>query len=170
MGRTVKPHPPAPAPGRRGGVREPDPAAFADSRPLFGIDTMLFVYHFEGNPEFGAAAGRVLAAAEGGRCRLVASALALMEVLVIPKRLGADDLCRKYHEFFRYFPGLTVVPVDEAVAEVAADLRARHAIRTPDAIHLATAIRAGAQAFLTQDLALRRAKEIPVKTLESFRG
>lgn len=37
------------------------------------------------------------------------------------------------------------------VAEEAARLRARHNLRTPDAIQLATAIRSGASSFLTND-------------------
>jgi predicted nucleic acid-binding protein len=39
---------------------------------------------------------------------------------------------------------LTVLPIDQPVAETASDLRATYTLRTPDALHLATAIVAGA--------------------------
>lgn len=124
--------------------------------PLLAVDSMLFVYHFEGHAEFGEAAGRILAAAEEGRCRLVTSVVTLLEVLVVPKRLGRTDLADRYREFFHSFPNLTVVAVDAEIAERAAVLRAEHAVRTPDALHLATAEVTGAGRFVSEDQRLPR--------------
>jgi len=128
----------------------PEPGA-----PLYGVDSMVFVYHFEGNEELGPAAGRLLQAAEEGRCRLVCSVISLLEVLVVPKRRGREDLCQLYREMFESFPHLSVVPVDTGIAEIASDLRATQNLRTPDSIHLATALQAGAAAFVSQDDRLR---------------
>lgn len=130
--------------------------------PAYGVDSMLFVYHFEGNEEFGPAAGRLLQAAEAGRCRLVSSVLARMEVMVVPKRHREEELCRLYRDFFESFPNLSVEPVGPEVAEIAADLRAVLQIRTPDALHLATAIHAGAEAFVSEDRRLRGIEGIRV--------
>jgi len=58
--------------------------------------------------------------------------------------------------------------LDEGIAEVAAALRARHNIRTPDAIQLATAIRAGASWFLTNDAELANLPEIYVVVLKQL--
>jgi predicted nucleic acid-binding protein len=107
---------------------------------------MLFAYHFEDNPQFGPGATRLLRAAENDRLQLVTSMLTLMEVLVVPKREGQVHLCRRYRELFASFPQLTVLPIDQPVAETASDLRATYTLRTPDALHLATAIVAGAEA------------------------
>lgn len=126
--------------------------------PLLGVDSMLFVYHFEGHERFGEDAGKILSAAEQGRCRLVASVLALLEVLVVPRRHGRDDLAERYRDLFRSFPNLTVAPVDTEIAERAAELRARHGLRTPDAIHLATAEVAGAKTFVSEDQRLSSGK------------
>jgi predicted nucleic acid-binding protein len=54
------------------------------------------------------------------------------------------------------------VPVDSGVAEIASDLRAAHNLRTPDAIHLATALQSGAEAFVSQDDRLRN---LPIQDL-----
>ena len=112
---------------------------------------MVLIYHFESNETFGPAASALLQSAEDGRCRLVVSVLVRLEVLVVPKRHGRDDLCRRYRDFLESFPNLEVRPMDAAVAEAASDLRASRNLRTPDAIHLATSLRGGADAFVTQD-------------------
>ena len=140
------------------------------SAPTYGVDSMLFVYHFEGNEEFGPAAGRLLHAAEAGRCRVVSSVLARMEVMVVPKRHRQEELCRLYRDFFESFPNLSVEPVGPEVAEIAADLRATLQIRTPDALHLATAIHAGAEAFVSEDRRLRGIAGIRVVGLREVGG
>ena len=119
--------------------------------PTFGLDTMVLIYHFESHEELGPAATELLRAAEDGRCRLVVSILALLEVLVAPKRHRREDLCRRYREFFESFPNLEVVPIGTSVVEVASDLRAVHNLRTPDALHLGTAVHRGVDAFVTED-------------------
>lgn len=119
--------------------------------PLLAIDTMLFVYFFEQSSDIGETARSIFLATEEGRCRLVASHLALMEVLVKPKKMGATELCQRYRHFFDGFPGLKLVPVEQAIAEIASDLRASSRLRTPDAIHVATAISAEADLFVTED-------------------
>jgi predicted nucleic acid-binding protein len=137
-------------------------------RPLYGVDSMLFVYHFEGNEEFGPAAGRLLRDAEEGRCGLVASVLALLEVLVVPKRHGRGELCQRYRDLFESFPNLSVVPIGPEVAEIASDLRAAHNLRTPDALHMATAIHAGVDAFISGDRRLPRVQEMRVVGIEEI--
>jgi len=112
---------------------------------------MVLIYHFEANETFGPSATELLQATEDGRCRLVLSIIGRLEVLVLPKREGRDDLCRRYREVFESFPNLSIFPVDTPVVETASDLRAAHNLRTPDAIHLATALHHGADAFITED-------------------
>ena len=48
------------------------------------------------------------------------------------------------------------------------ELRARHNLRTPDAIQIATAIRSGASWFLTNDAELANLSEIPVLVLKQL--
>jgi predicted nucleic acid-binding protein len=136
--------------------------------PLYGVDAMLFIYHFEGNEEFGPAAGRLLQAAEDGKCRLVASVLALLEVLVVPKRQGHEALCRRYRDLFESFPNLSVLPIGPEIVELASGLRAAHDLRTPDALHLATALHAEAEAFVSGDKRLRSVQGIRIARVEEL--
>jgi predicted nucleic acid-binding protein len=58
--------------------------------------------------------------------------------------------------------------LDEGIAEGAAELRARHNLRTPDAIQIATAIRSGTSWFLTNDAELANLSEISVLVLKQL--
>jgi predicted nucleic acid-binding protein len=60
--------------------------------------------------------------------------------------------------------------VDRAIGEGAARLRARYGLRTPDAIHLATAVAARAEAFVTTDRRLARVRELEVRVLRPARA
>jgi predicted nucleic acid-binding protein len=46
---------------------------------------------------------------------------------------------------------LTLLPCDLAVAELASALAATHGLKTADAVHLATAVQAGADRFITNN-------------------
>lgn len=134
--------------------------------PCFGVDTMLFIYHFENHPELGDPVGRFLERAEEGGARLVTSTITLMEILVVPKRHGFDSLCQRYRDLLAAFPNLDVLPIGPEVAEIAAGLRAAHPLRPPDALQLAAAIHGGAEAFVSEDRRLQRVSEIEVLTIE----
>lgn len=127
---------------------------------------MVLAYHFERHPRFGPLATRLLEAAENGRVHLVASSLALLELLIGPKRLGREDLAARYREVLGAFPNLDLVPLDVAVAEAGATVRARYGIRTPAAIHVGTALTVAAAVFVSEDRDVRRVREIPVLAIE----
>ena len=58
---------------------------------------------------------------------------------------------------------------DATIAEVAADLRARYNLRTPDALQAATALHSGCEAFLTNnDKHFRRATDLQVLILNEL--
>jgi predicted nucleic acid-binding protein len=142
--------------------------SFPKRPPLYGVDTMLFIYHFENHELLGPKAGPVLHAAESGACHLVTSMLTLLEILVIPKRLGLTSLCQRYRELLDSFPNLSLQPIDREILEIASDLRAAYNVRTPDAIQIATAIRARADLFISHDGRLKRVEAIRVLTLEEI--
>ena len=61
--------------------------------------------------------------------------------------------------------GLELVEVGDGVIELATELRAEHNFRAPDAIHLASALIAKADVFLTGDRTLRRCPGLTVEVL-----
>ena len=78
----------------------------------------------------------------------IGSVLLLPELLAKPLRDGADD---ELAELAALLGRLDLRPVDEATAGLATALGAAHRLRAADAVHLATAVMAGADRFVTNN-------------------
>jgi predicted nucleic acid-binding protein len=83
------------------------------------------------------------------------------------KPLQASDraLADRYRTIFYHTRGIKVLPISLAVADRAAELRAKHNLRTPDALHVASAITSRCDAFLTNDAGIKRVDDIKVLIL-----
>ncbi len=132
---------------------------------VIGIDSAIFIYLFEEHPRYLKRAERLLYAVQKGKIAAVFSAIGLMEILVGPKKSGDYELAAKYRDLVTHFDNLTIAGLNENVIELASDLRAKYGLLLPDCIHLATAIDFGAHAFVTNDKALKKVKEIKVQLL-----
>jgi predicted nucleic acid-binding protein len=86
-------------------------------------------------------------------------------VLVKPLKDRNAALVALFRSVLLGTAGLHCLPVSLRVLEVAADLRARHGLKTPDAIHAATALIAGSVQFVTNDMGFRRVPGLPVIVL-----
>jgi predicted nucleic acid-binding protein len=132
------------------------------------LDAAPLIYFIEEHPAYLPKIRPFFEAAERGEFRVVTSFITMVEVLVHPLREGKLELANEYRRILLQAPGLTTVPVDEDIAEAAAGMRARHNLRTPDAIQLATASSAGASWFLTNDAELAKAPGISVLVLKNL--
>jgi predicted nucleic acid-binding protein len=93
----------------------------------------------------------------------------MTELLVQPYRTGNEALVNRYYALLTQYPHLEWVAPDLAVADAAAQIRARYRLRTPDSIQIATAMNAGATAFLSNDADLARVNEVKVAILGNLR-
>lgn len=80
----------------------------------------------------------------------IGSVLLIPELLIKPLRDGADA---EVDALAALLGRLDLRPTDEALAELAAALGAAHRLRGTDAVHLATAVAAGADRFITNNSA-----------------
>jgi uncharacterized protein len=96
---------------------------------------------------------------------IITSPLSRHECRVKPLREVKADLLVKYDEFFTRRL-VRIAEVTAPVIEQATDLRARYSLRTPDAIHPATAVEEHADLFLTGDTALARGAEVTAEVLQ----
>jgi predicted nucleic acid-binding protein len=110
----------------------------------------------------------VLRRIERGAPRGVSSVVTLTEVLTLPMRTGSTAVAERYRSLLLHARNFALVPVDAASAEIAASLRARHNLRTPDALQIGVAIAAGCQGFLTNDLALKRVTDLRIVILQEL--
>lgn len=79
---------------------------------------------------------------------MVASILVTTECVLKPLKHQDKHLRSMYMALFNETVGIATVAVDTSIAYRAAELRAIYGLRTPDAIHVATAIIEGCDAFL----------------------
>jgi predicted nucleic acid-binding protein len=131
---------------------------FLSRHRRISLDTVLFIYHLEGAEPYSRFTTKLFTALSQGRFSALASSLVFTELLVRPFELRDEGKIRACEAFLKGLPGLEVHPVDERVAKEGARLRARYSLRTPDALHLATALVHGATAFLTNDQEFRKAR------------
>ena len=119
-----------------------------------GFDADALIYAADPAHPFGPAIRRVIVA-EG--MEPFGSVLLLHEVLAKPTRLGLDqDIAQLDQLLVR----LQLIEVSTPLARLAAELGARHGLKTVDAVHLATAVWAGADVFVTNNRRDFRADEI----------
>jgi predicted nucleic acid-binding protein len=109
-------------------------------------------------------------AVDAGTIQATTSVLTLLEVLVKPLEANAIALADDFRAALSASANLRVIEVDRSVAELAAGIRASYGYRTPDAIHLATAQLAGADAFVTNDDNLRGFSGVSVVSLGIMLG
>lgn len=120
------------------------------------LDSVSIVYYLERNPTYYAAASEWMERVNAGRLTAAASALLLAEVLVPAYRSGKPAAARQARAALERIPNLELLDVTPAVSDVAARLRAEHNLRTPDALHVATALNQGVQWLVTNDRRLKR--------------
>ena len=132
------------------------------------IDTDIFIYYIEENPTYTPIVQLVFERITAGRLQVIISVITLIETLTQPLRKGRLDLVEEYRELFLSTKGITTFEIDANIGEKAAELRAKYKLRVPDAIQLAVGIVKRADAFITNDAAIRKVKEIEVLVLKDF--
>lgn len=86
-----------------------------------------------------------------GTAQYCVSDLVRMECRTGALIAGDARLLDRYERFFR---SVSALPMTPAVFDRAAELRAKHRLKTPDALHLATAIDHGCAELWTNDARL----------------
>ncbi len=141
------------------------PIAVPTSGSIY-LDTSVVIYTVQRNPAYATALRPLWEAMLARSVEIVTSELTILECLVAPYRLKDKALEDDYERFF-LTPGLRVLEINGDVLRQAARMRGDHPpLKVPDAIHGATAVRAGCVSFLTNDQALRNVPGLPVQLLQ----
>lgn len=141
-------------------------ALAAVSRLAF--DTAPIIYFMEAHPRYDALVSAIFERVARGELEGLTSVISLTEVLVHPIQQGNQTLGDLYTDLLLHSEHFETVPIDAATAGYAAKLRAKHQIRTPDALQVASALTAGCDAFLTNDAKLLRVTELRVLVLDQL--
>jgi predicted nucleic acid-binding protein len=118
---------------------------------LLALDTMVFSYHLFNHPRYVPLTSVVLEAIESGKLAGLITTVTLAEVLTVPAQAGDRRAMQDYELYLTRFPNLRLVPLDAALARETALVRATSRLRIPDAVQVAAARLAGADAIVTND-------------------
>jgi predicted nucleic acid-binding protein len=123
------------------------------------LDAAPVIYAIEQAPRYAAAVDTRLSAAEVVQ---VVSDLTYLECRMKPLRDGNSDLLKDCDD---NFDGVVaeIVALSREIMDRATAIRAQYGFKTPDAIHLAAAVRSGCDVFLTNDHRLDRFPDITVE-------
>ena len=132
-----------------------------------GLDTAPLIYFIEENAVYIEAVRLFFEAMDKGNFAVITSTVTLLEVLVHPLRSNNKELAAEYRDILLN-SRLMTLEVSNAIAEQAAQLRATHNIRTPDAIQISAALEAGATHFFTNDIRLHEIPSIQILSLDAL--
>jgi predicted nucleic acid-binding protein len=136
---------------------------------VVGLDTAIFIYHFERHPRYFPLTQELFSSIEAGLRKGVTSTITLMEIIVKPLALRRQDVARKYEALLVNFPNLDIADLDRNVIRQAARLRAEYRIRPPDALQASGSLLYGAEVFITNDGLLKRLQDkLKVIILDDF--
>ncbi len=110
------------------------------------LDSCMVIYLIENAGSFSEQVRQFLA--KNDNAILYVSPLVRLEVLVKPLRDGAETLVADYEEFIAAQNWLSL---NDPIVDQALQLRVRYGLKTPDALHLATALYHGCTEFWTND-------------------
>jgi predicted nucleic acid-binding protein len=108
------------------------------SGPVYA-DAQIFIYSVEKHPIYAPLLRPLWESVARGDLEVVSSELTLMETLVGPLKTGDTALKVDYENLF-ICPGIRLLPITPSILREGARLRATlSSLRTPDALHAATA-------------------------------
>lgn len=128
------------------------------------LDSNVVIRLVEGNALARAPLVARLASSLGVAGSLTTSRLSRLECRSNLLRSGDTVTLAQFDVFFSGVE-ISLIEVTAAVVELATEIRAKYNLKTPDALHYASAMEAGAEVFLTGDRVLARCSDVAVEIL-----
>ena len=131
------------------------------------LDANPIIYTVEKHPVYGPLHVTLWQAAQAQTIEVVSSELARMETLVLPLKNGDTALVKTYEQAL-FGTDMRLLPITQPILREAACLRATTRLKTPDALHLATAQLSGCPLFVTNDFGFRGVATMPLVILDDL--
>lgn len=128
------------------------------------VDTAVLIYTLKVNTDYFDLLKPLWIMFQAGQIELISSELIMMEVLVLPLRNNNESLISDYEQLLLN-SATQLIPIDQFILRQAANLRASNRLKTPDAIHAATAMAVNCDLFITNDNGFRNLDNLPVVIL-----
>lgn len=131
------------------------------------LDTAPIIYSVEEHESYWIVLEPLWAFLKNGEIEVVTSELSMLETLVLPLRNEDVDLINAY-ETLLTASQIELIPITVLVLRTAAKLRAEQNLKTPDAIHAATALLSNCDYLVSNDTGLSRLTAIDVIILSDL--
>lgn len=138
--------------------------------PLVGIiyiDASCFIYTMERIDPYRALLEPIWRQAQHGNISIVSSYILVTETLVKPIRDANLDIETQYRAMFES-GAVRLLEAPHSVFDDAARIRADTGLKTPDALHAATALSVGCALFITNDRDFLRVRDLPTVILDDL--
>jgi predicted nucleic acid-binding protein len=135
---------------------------------LIGLDTSVFIYQIEANARYLGFTDHVFSWLERPGSQGVTSTITMTELLVQPYRDFDEQRLDEFYALISRFPNLHWVAPNLEIADLAAQLRARYRLRTPDALQAATVLQSQATGLITNDPAFARVEALETLVLDQL--
>lgn len=131
---------------------------------LIYCDSVILIYFLDSIGPFNVRAAARMAAIQAAGDTAAFSDLTRLECRVKPLKLAAATTLADFDAFFAR-PDVRFIPITTAVFDRATLIRATHSFKLADSLHLAAAVEAGCDSFLTNETRLSAFTDIPVEVL-----
>ncbi len=135
--------------------------AFQQVNRLF-IDSAPVIYYVDMSAIYFPIMDGIFDWIESRLIRLVTSPVTLTECLVLPIRQNHRSQQQLFIDIITSQDTADFVEITSTIATNAAEIRARYNLQLPDAFQIATALETNCEAFLTNDVQLKRVTELRV--------
>ena len=131
------------------------------------LDANGFIYSVERSEPYRTLLEPMWRRARAGEFDVASSEITVLETLVGPLRAGDEVVEMLLRSVFDAHE-VSLIPATRRLWENAARVRADTGLKTPDALHAATALGAGCALFVTNDTDFRRVEGLPVVVLDDL--
>lgn len=134
------------------------------------LDSSIFIYHFENKLPFSEYTKLIFELGEKGEITLGTSSLTFTEITPIIFRSGSKKILSIYFSIDQPPLSTKIINLDKEIAFLAGEIRAEYNFKTPESIHLASAMSAKYDIFLTNDKNLVKCKDIKILLITEIRN
>jgi predicted nucleic acid-binding protein len=131
------------------------------------VDSVGLVYTLQSNYTFFDLLEPLWEKFQNSKISIISSELTIPEVLFSAVRSDDKSLLTAYASLL-FHSGINLILISREILLMATELRVKHRLKTPDAIHAATSLTAHCQRFLTNDRDFRNITGLPAVILSEL--
>ena len=125
--------------------------AFLRRHRRIALDTSVFIYQIEANPRYVELTDAISSWLEQPNHDGITSTITMTELLAQAYRGSDESQVNEFYGLLTTYPNLEWAAPNLEIADIAARVRAKYRLRTPDALQAATAVQRQATGLVTND-------------------